>query len=102
MTMYAVLKSYDKDDSIYYQVLPYNLQGTIKCHFEFYGGFKSLIPFLAKCRLSEKSANKLKMKKEKHMAFFMWIEWLLKMKNQEKTGLEYIGIVLVPNAAENM
>ena len=64
MTIYAVLKAYDKDDSIYYQVLPYNLQGTIKCHFEFYRGFSSLIPFLAKCRLSEKSANKLKNKLE--------------------------------------
>ena len=65
MTIYAVLKSYDKDDSIYYQVLPYNLQGTIKYHFEFYRGFKSLIPFLTKCRLSEKSANKLKIKMER-------------------------------------
>ena len=64
MTIYAVLKSYNKDDFIHYQVLPYNLQGTIKCHFEFYRGFKSLIPFLTKCRLSEKSANKLKMKME--------------------------------------
>ena len=64
MTIYAVLKSYGKDDSIYYQVLPYKLQGTIKCHFEFYRGFRSLIPFLSKCRLSEKSANKLKNKLE--------------------------------------
>ena len=64
MTIYAVLKSYDKDDFIHYQVLPYNLQGTIKCHFKFYRGFKSLIPLLAKCRLSEKSADKLKMKME--------------------------------------
>ena len=64
MTIYAVLKAYDKDDSIYYQVLPYNLQGTIKCHFEFYRRFRTLIPFLVKCRLSEKSANKLKKKLE--------------------------------------
>ena len=64
MTICAVLKAYDKDDSIYYQVLPYNLQGTIKCHFEFYRGFSSLILFLSKCRLSEKSANKLKKKLE--------------------------------------
>lgn len=64
VTIYAVLKAYDKDDAIYYQVLPYNLQGTIKCHFEFYRGFRSLIPFLVNCRLSEKSANKLKKKLE--------------------------------------
>ena len=35
MTIYAVLPAYDKNDKVYYQVLPYNLKGTIKCHFEF-------------------------------------------------------------------
>lgn len=59
MTVYAVLQSYDSQDNICYQVLPYNLKGTIKCHFEFYQGFKSLIPFLCKCRLTEAKARKL-------------------------------------------
>ena len=64
MTIYAVLQSYDKEDKIYYQVLPYNLKGTIECHFKFYDGFRTLIPFLSKCRLTEENANKLAQKLE--------------------------------------
>ena len=50
---------------MYYQVLPYDLKETIKCHFEFYRGLFSLIPFLMKCRLTEHRANKLQEKLEK-------------------------------------
>ena len=59
MTIWAVLPAYDNEDNIYYQVLPYNFKGTVKCHFEFYKGLFTLIPFLLKCRLTEESANKL-------------------------------------------
>lgn len=65
ITIYAVLPAYDKNDKMYYQVLPYDLNGTIKCHFEFYRGLLSLIPFLTKCRLTKHRANKLREKLEK-------------------------------------
>lgn len=58
MTVYSILKTYQNND-IYYQVLPYNLKGTIYTHFKFYKGFKTLIPFLIKCRLTKKSCNKI-------------------------------------------
>ena len=66
-TIYAVLPAYGKNDEIYYQVLPYNLKGTIECHFKFYRGLFSLIPFLLKCRFSEKKANQLKKRLEKQL-----------------------------------
>lgn len=63
--IYAVLPTYVKNGKVYYQVLPYDLKGTIKCHFEFYRGLFSLIPFLMKCRLTKHRANKLQEKLEK-------------------------------------
>lgn len=65
ITIYAVLPTYVKNGKVYYQVLPYDLKGTIKCHFKFYRGLFSLIPFLMKCRLTEHKANKLQEKLEK-------------------------------------
>ena len=65
MTIYSVKKSYNADDSIFYQVLPYNLKGTILCHFKYLQGFKSFISFLKDCRLTEQSANRLKHKYER-------------------------------------
>ena len=59
LRIWAVLQAYDKEDKIYYQVLPYNLRGTIKCHFKFYNGFKTLIPFLFKCKLTKERADRL-------------------------------------------
>lgn len=59
MTIWAVLPAYDREDNVYYQVLPYDLKGTIKCHFIFYRGLFTLIPFLMKCRLTEEKGNKL-------------------------------------------
>lgn len=63
MRIYAVKKSYDTDNSLFYQVLPYDLKGTILCNFKYLQGFKSLIPFLKDCRLTVQSANKLLKKK---------------------------------------
>ena len=54
----------DTDDTVFYQVLPYNLQGTIYNHLKFCGEWKTLIKFLKDCKLTEKSANKLKKKLE--------------------------------------
>ena len=65
MRVYAVIKSYGKDDIEYYQVLPYSLSGTILCHFKYLQGFKSLILFLKDCRLTEQGANRLKHKYER-------------------------------------
>lgn len=62
MTIWAVQKAYDNNDNIYYHVLPYNLMGTIKIRF-LYGWPKTLFSFFMNCRLSKKSANKLKDKK---------------------------------------
>lgn len=45
-------------------MLPYDLQGTIYNHFKFCGGWTALIKFLKDCKLTEKSANKLKKKLE--------------------------------------
>ena len=65
MTIYHVMKSYDTNDSTFYQVMPYDLKGTIMCHFKFWRGFSSLIPFLMNCRLTENGANKLQRKRER-------------------------------------
>ena len=65
MTIYHVNKSYDTDDSIFYQVLPYDLKEVIICHFKYWRGFSSLIPFLMNCRFTENGANKLKKKLER-------------------------------------
>lgn len=59
MTIWAVQLAYGKNDEKYYQILPYNLRGTIECHFKYYQGILSLIPFLYRCRFKEKSAKKL-------------------------------------------
>lgn len=64
MSLYAVLPVC-YDDKIYYRVLRYNLKGTIVYHFKFCKGFISLIPFLLKCRLTEKQAKKLAIKLER-------------------------------------
>lgn len=64
MTIWAVLPAYDREDNVYYQVLPYDLKGTIKCHFEFYNGLFTLIPFLMKCRLTKERGNKFAKKLE--------------------------------------
>lgn len=63
MTLWAVLPAYDKDNTLYYQVLPYNVKGTILCHFKYQKGLFSLIPFLCKCRLTEKEGKKLACKR---------------------------------------
>jgi len=65
MTIYFVLIRYNAK-GVYYRILPYNLFNTIRVHFKFYNGWKSLIPFLRLCRLTRKGATKLidKMKKD--------------------------------------
>ena len=65
MTVWAVLKAYGENDKIYYQFLPYDLKGTIKCHFKFYKGLFTLIPFLCRCRLTEESGKELAKKMER-------------------------------------
>ena len=58
MTIYVVLKHYDNNDNLYYDVSPFNLAGTISCHLK-YHGFKEIFSFLRMSRLSERHAKKL-------------------------------------------
>lgn len=62
MIIYAVSKTYTNNDKIKYQVLPYDLIGTIKVHFKLKNGLFSLVSFLKNCRLTEKHAIKLQKK----------------------------------------
>ena len=64
MTVYAVEKFYVNDE-IKYQILPYNLWGTIKVYLKYFKhGLYFLLKFLCTCRLTEKGAIKLKKKLE--------------------------------------
>ena len=60
MTIYFVGLTYTNNGKIKYQILPYNLVGTIRVHFKFMDGLKSLIPFLRLCRFTKRGAKKLK------------------------------------------
>lgn len=67
MTVYAVKKCYIHDEIEYieYQILPYNLQGTIKVYLKYFQhGWFWLLKFLWTCRFTEKGAMKLKKKLE--------------------------------------
>lgn len=64
MTLYVVLKNFDADDNLYYDVSPYNLKCTISCYLKYYR-LKDLFEFLDKSRLSEKQAKKLATKMNK-------------------------------------
>lgn len=70
LTLYAIQPAYSGNKK-YYQILPFNLKGTIICHFKYHNGFKSLIPFLRNCRLTKNSSIKLAYKlrqKDKQVA----------------------------------
>lgn len=65
MTVYAVEKFYVNDE-IEYQILPYDLQGTVKVYLKYFQhGWFWLLKFLWTCRFTEKGAMKLKKKLEK-------------------------------------
>ena len=36
MTLWKVHKYYDKNDNVYYDVMPYNLRGYLKCCLKWY------------------------------------------------------------------
>lgn len=72
ITVWAIMPAYDTNDNIYYQVLPYNLIGTIKNHFKFNHGLISLIPFLRNCTLSKDKAYKIQNIKNSQLKG--WIE----------------------------
>lgn len=65
-TVYAVLKNYDNNDNLYYDVSPFNLIGTISCYLKYYS-FTELLSFLKMNRLSEKQAKKLAEKMNKSL-----------------------------------
>lgn len=58
MTLYIVLKHYDNNDNLYYDVSPFNLIGTISYCFK-YHALKDLFLFFKMSRLSERQAKKL-------------------------------------------
>lgn len=62
--LYSVQRAYDRNDNVYYQILPYGIIGTIRYYFKFNKGLFTLILFLKTCRLTERAANKLKKKME--------------------------------------
>lgn len=66
MTIYTVLKNYDNNDNLYYDVSPFNLIGTISCYLKYYS-FTELLSFLKMSRLSEKQAKKLAEKMNKSL-----------------------------------
>ena len=41
MTLWTVHKYYDRNDNVYYDVMPYNLRGHLSCCLKWYG-FKGL------------------------------------------------------------
>ena len=71
ITIYAVLKAYNKDGSIRYDVLPYSLKGTFICYFSkgthrgngrgynLINRIEQFAWFIKQCRLSVQLANKL-------------------------------------------
>lgn len=64
MTVFSVSVAYTNNDKMEYQILPYSLWGTIKVYLKFKNGLLSLVKFLKTCRLTEKSARKLKKRLE--------------------------------------
>ena len=52
MTLWKVNKHYDKNDNIYYNIMPYNLKGYLKCCWRWYG-----LKGLKWCYLFEKQAE---------------------------------------------
>ena len=68
MTIYHVDRYYNKDDTIRYGVMPYNLLGTVRNFLggHYYPRWRALPDFvrwMASGRFSEDSANKLAAKK---------------------------------------
>lgn len=64
MTIWNVAKTYC-DDGILYQVLPYNLRGTVSDFGKMEHGMRGLMKFLKNSRLTEKQAQKVAKKKNK-------------------------------------
>lgn len=62
MTLWKVDKYYDRNDNIYYDVMPYNLRGYLKCCLKWYG-FKGL----KWCYLFKKQAERKVEKLNKHI-----------------------------------
>lgn len=62
MTLWKVDKYYDRNDNIYYDVMPYNLQGHLQCCLKWYG-FKGL----KWCYLFKKQAERKVEKLNKHI-----------------------------------
>lgn len=56
MTIYVVLKHYDNNDNLYYNVSPFNLMSTISCYLKYYN-LKELLSLLKMSRLSKRQAK---------------------------------------------
>lgn len=62
MTLWKVGKYYDSNDEIYYDVMPYNLRGLLKCCLKWYG-----LKGLKRCYLFKKQAEHKAEKLNKHI-----------------------------------
>ena len=62
MTLWKVDKYYDRNDKIYYDVMPYNLRGHLKCCLKWYG-----LKGLKWCYLFKKQAEHKAMKLNEHI-----------------------------------
>lgn len=62
MTLWKLYKYYDRNDNIYYDVMPYNSLGHLKCCLKWYG-FKGL----KWCYLFKKQAERKAMKLNNHI-----------------------------------
>ena len=62
MTLWKVHKYYDENDNIYYDVMPYNLRGHLKCCWKWYG-----LKGLKWCYLFKKQAENKARKLNKHI-----------------------------------
>lgn len=62
MTLWKVHKYYDRNDNTYYDVMPYDLRGHLKCCLKWYG-FKGL----KWCYLFKKQAERKARKLNKHI-----------------------------------
>ena len=63
MRIYSVAKVYDYTGNADYIVMPHRLSHVIRFHFKFNKGLRSLIPYLKRCRLTKRGAEKLALRR---------------------------------------
>lgn len=54
MTVYYPLATYDTNDNLYYQAIPYSVMGSLQCR----KGIRQKVEFFSQCSLTEKGCRK--------------------------------------------